>query len=171
MKRRLNIAIGLLHDPDLIILDEPTVGVDPQTRNAIFDSLAELRTAGKTILYTTHYMEEVERLCQEVAIIDRGQIVASGGLDELKEASRRKQEVTLTFAENSPPPELDGVKGVISVRANCSAVTVDLEDLDGSLSGLLAYCSSRGASLKSIQSHVPSLENIFLDVTGRSLRD
>ena len=171
MKRRLNIAIGLLHDPDLIILDEPTVGVDPQTRNAIFDSLAHLREEQKTILYTTHYMEEVERLCQEVAIIDQGKIVASGGLSELKQTSQRMKEVTIHFTEEPPDLGLEELPGVISANRNCSTVTVDLEDLDESLTRVLSQCKTRGASVKSIQSHIPSLEHIFLEVTGRSLRD
>jgi ABC-2 type transport system ATP-binding protein len=84
MKRRLNIACALVHDPDLLVLDEPTVGVDPQSRNAIFDNLEALRARGKALLYTTHYMEEAERLCDRVMIMDHGKIVASGTLDALR---------------------------------------------------------------------------------------
>ncbi len=86
MKRRLNLAAAILHDPDLVLLDEPTVGVDPQSRNAIFDSLLELKAAGKTIVYTTHYMEEAERLCDRVAIIDHGKLL---GLDTVHGLTRR----------------------------------------------------------------------------------
>jgi ABC-2 type transport system ATP-binding protein len=116
-------------------------------------------------------MEEVERLCQEVAIIDQGKIVASGGLSELKQTSQRMKEVTIHFTEEPPDLGLEDLPGVISANRNCSTVTVDLEDLDESLTRVLSQCKTRGASVKSIQSHIPSLEHIFLEVTGRSLRD
>jgi ABC-2 type transport system ATP-binding protein len=138
MKRRLNIACALLHDPDVLVLDEPTVGVDPQSRNAIFDNLETLRARGKALIYTTHYMEEVERLCDRVVIIDRGTVIAAdtlGGLHKLlPQAARRRAEI----------------EGVLDAQT-------------------LEYLAARGVTVK--RETGASLEDIFLHLTGRALRD
>jgi ABC-2 type transport system ATP-binding protein len=138
MKRRLNIACALLHDPDVLILDEPTVGVDPQSRNAIFGNLEALRARGKALLYTTHYMEEVERLCDRIVILDHGKVIASdtkAGLHKLLPATARKR------------MEIEGV--------------VDEETL--------AFLAARGLTVRSETG--ASLEDVFLHLTGRELRD
>lgn len=138
MKRRLNIACALLHDPDVLILDEPTVGVDPQSRNAIFDNLETLRARGKALIYTTHYMEEVERLCDRIVILDRGTVIASdtlAGLHRLLPKTPRKR------------AEIEGV--------------IDAETL--------AYLASRDIAVR--HETGASLEDIFLHLTGRALRD
>jgi len=139
MKRRLNIACALVHDPDLLVLDEPTVGVDPQSRNAIFDNLELLRARGKAIVYTTHYMEEVERLCDRVVIVDHGRVIASDTRDGLRRLL---------------PPT--------SVRRFEIQGAVDDE--------VLAWLGTRGVAVRSV---VPgaSLEDVFLHLTGRELRD
>ncbi len=138
MKRRLNIACALLHDPDVLLLDEPTVGVDPQSRNAIFDNLETLRSRGKALIYTTHYMEEAERLCDRVVIIDHGKVVASGSQDELHK-----------LVPSSRPRRIE-IEG-----------TVDQD--------LLALLAARGVAVK--QGAAASLEDVFLHLTGRQLRD
>src|SRR5258706_1137018 len=138
MKRRLNIACALVHDPDVLLLDEPTVGVDPQSRNAIFDNLESLRARGKALLYTTHYMEEAERLCDRVVIIDHGKVVASGSQDELHK-----------LLPSSRPRRIE-IEGAV--------------DQD-----LLALLAARGVAVK--QGAAASLEDVFLHLTGRQLRD
>jgi ABC-2 type transport system ATP-binding protein len=146
MKRRLNLASAVLHDPDLVLLDEPTVGVDPQSRNAIFENIAVLRGRGRTIVYTTHYMEEAERLCDRVAIIDHGRILSIGTVPELIE--RHGGTPTLVA-------EVTGVEHRVATRE-------PLQELNR-----LATSGTVGAF------HVlrPTLEQVFLHLTGRQLRD
>ena len=149
MKRRLNLAAAILHDPDLVLLDEPTVGVDPQSRNAIFDSLLALKAAGKTIVYTTHYMEEASRLCDRVAIIDHGKLLA---LDTVR---------GLTQAHGGPPTLIlrtpDGEE-----RIETREPLVDLN----------RQAAARGAAMPvDFEVAMPTLEQVFLHLTGRSLRD
>ncbi len=174
MKRRLNIAAALMHDPDFVILDEPTVGVDPQSRNLIFEALSELLAQGKTILYTTHYMEEVERLCSRVAIMDGGRVIASGSLAELQGFVASDQLVLLRF--RSLPASLDGqllagVSGVISHKTDGASMTLELEELSRDLPPLLTAISHQGIEIEEVKTIRPSLEEVFLKLTGRSLRD
>ena len=141
MKRRLNLAAGLLHDPKLVLLDEPTVGIDPQSRNAIFDNLEALRARGKALVYTTHYMEEAERLCDRIVIVDHGRVIASDtvrGLYALMPAPRR---VTVELGEPAGEAALGRLRAVPGVRS-------------------AEVAGGRG-----------DLENVFLALTGRSLRD
>ena len=173
MKRRLNIGIGLLHRPDLLILDEPTVGVDPQSRNAILESVEELATNGLAVLYTTHYMEEAERLCDRIAIVDKGRIVAEG----------TRRELVATIGENDLVRlEVDGdvaaAAGRLRDLPDLSAV--DVEDdhlvclLDGAarrLPTLLAAVSDAGAVVHGVEVREPDLEDVFLHLTGAALRD
>lgn len=170
MKRRLNIAGALLHDPDFLILDEPTVGVDPQSRNLIFDALETLVAAGKTVLYTTHYMEEVERLCHAVAIMDSGKVIAEG---EVSELHRLVPAETVVHIQLEAPltSELDDIQGVLSFRHVHPALTLELEDLTRDLPVVLEQIALRGGIVEDIHTERPSLESVFLHLTGRHLRD
>ena len=173
MKRRLNIAVALLHDPDLLILDEPTVGVDPQSRNAIFEALETLRTQGKTLLYTTHYMEEVERLCDRIAIMDNGHIVAEGTLAELQRSIPGKRRITLDL-ESSADGALTALRslpGVVDVETADSSLSLDVESLETLLPAILSTLASHSVRYGALASDRLSLEEVFLQKTGRSLRD
>jgi ABC-2 type transport system ATP-binding protein len=168
MKRRLNLAIGLLHQPTLLVLDEPTVGVDPQSRRHIFDSIHALRDQGMTILYTSHYMEEVEELCDRVAIMDAGAIVASGTLSELS-ASHGASGIEI---------ELEGDASVIAAAAEAAAsfgatregATLALPQQER-LGSAISAIEATGARIKRIASGRADLETVFLALTGRGLRD
>ena len=173
MKRRLNLAAALLHDPQLLLLDEPTVGVDPQSRNAIFDNIAALRARGKTILYTTHYMEEVERLCDRVIIMDHGKIVADDSLSNLRKRTGSTALLKIELAGTSPGPwlaELRRLPGVRSARLESPNLAVELNDLGGAPE-ILRLLHDRGETVVHLASDRPNLESIFLSLTGRQLRD
>jgi ABC-2 type transport system ATP-binding protein len=172
MKRRLNLAAAVLHDPDLLILDEPTVGVDPQSRSAIFENLEALKARGKSILYTTHYMEEAERLCDRIVIMDRGKVVANDTLRALsaKMPVRRILSVELVATGDDWLPELSKRPGVESAKLADRVLTVGLTDL--SLSGeILTWLSGRGLAIEHVATERANLEGIFLALTGRDLRD
>ena len=146
MKRRLNLAAALMHDPDLLLLDEPTVGVDPQSRNSIFESIEALHRQGRTIIYTTHYMEEVERLCDRIAIVDHGKLLALGTLNEL-------------LTTHGGPPTL-------MVKTRGEEQRLQVADPLAELNRIAA-----SATIEAFQMERPSLEQVFLRLTGRSLRD
>ena len=146
MKRRLNMAAAVLHDPELILLDEPTVGVDPQSRNNIFESIEALHRDGRTIIYTTHYMEEVERLCDRIAIVDAGKLLALGTLAEL-------------LAAHGGPPTL-------IVTANGEELRSQTADPLAELNRIAAH-----TAIEKFQMERPTMEQVFLRLTGRSLRD
>jgi len=176
MKRRLNLAAALLHDPDILLLDEPTVGVDPQSRNAIFDNIAELRRRGKTLLYTTHYMEEVERLCDRVIIIDRGRIVADDSLARLRHRAGAGAGAELRIELEEPAPEtltgiLRDIPGIGSVRIDGRSVQVRVGSLAAGSSQVLGRLAEAGIGVRSFSAEPPNLEAVFLELTGRSLRD
>jgi ABC-2 type transport system ATP-binding protein len=170
MKRRLNIAAALLHEPDFLILDEPTVGVDPQSRNAIFETLEVLMAAGKTVLYTTHYMEEVERLCDRAAIIDAGNIIAEGDLASLHKLAPHRTVVIIEL-DRSPRVDFSGLKGMTAFVQKGRRLSVELEDLNRDLSDVLMAIRSAGERIDSVQTMSPTLEEVFLHLTGRVLRD
>jgi ABC-2 type transport system ATP-binding protein len=165
MKRRLNIAIGLIHGPDFLVLDEPTVGVDPQSRNAIFETLERLREKGVTLLYTTHYMEEVERLCDRVAIMDHGAIIAEDRIENLHNLMPVRKRVTLEISDCGPAIEIPGT--ILEGRK----LHIDVADLSTDLPPMLAAVTKAGMDYTSVSSHRASLEEIFLHLTGRNLRD
>ncbi len=174
MKRRLNIAAGMLHRPQLLILDEPTVGIDPQSRNAILEAVANLGEDGMSVLYTTHYMEEAERLCARVAIMDHGRILASGTRRELVATIGEHDIISFTVLRDGPrgAETLDGADGVIRASSGTDQ-TVDcvVENAAGMLPTLLARLSEAGLTVQNVQVHEPSLDAVFLHITGTALRD
>jgi ABC-2 type transport system ATP-binding protein len=173
MKRRLNIGLGLLNHPKLLILDEPTVGVDPQSRNAILESVSGFSDAGMAVLYTTHYMEEAERLCDRVGIIDHGNLIAEGTRRELVGMVGEFDRVTLAASGN-----LSGAAEALTAM-DCvkqASVTDDGIDLVVSsardhLPQILTEAAARGAAVRSVEVTEPDLEAVFLHLTGRALRD
>ncbi len=173
MKRRLNIAAALLHDPPLLILDEPTVGVDPQSRNAIFDTLEALKAQGRSLIYTSHYMEEVERLADHIVIIDHGKVLA----DESPAALYRRLPVPAALnAELADAPAaallaaIAGLPGVTGVQADANQLAIGLVSATHA-APVLGWLDAQGCQLLHFATAKTSLENIFLNLTGRSLRD
>ena len=173
MKRRLNIGIGLLHKPKLLILDEPTVGVDPQSRNAILESVEHLSDEGMAVLYTTHYMEEAERLCDRVAIIDEGVIQAEGTRRELVALVGEKDRVSIAGEGDlaSAASAVLGIEGVTEASAYDHGLEVLAVDASSILPDLLACVTSTGGSINGVEVIEPNLEAVFLHLTGKALRD
>ena len=171
MKRRLNIACALVHDPDVLLLDEPTAGVDPQSRNAIFDNLEALKRAGKALVYTTHYMEEAERLADRIVIIDHGKVVASGTLTELLRVLPAAQTLAIDIEGRPDLAALQRLDGVKQVAFDAGTLTIGLDDLTRSASAVLQAVSASGASVRHLSSGRANLEDVFLALTGRQLRD
>lgn len=173
MKRRLNIACGIVHNPELLILDEPTVGIDPQSRNHIMKSIKTLNKSGCTVIYTTHYMEEVETLCNNIAIIDKGRVIASGSKESLKSliTNKNKFEVTVNDITSINEKELCDIKGIDSVEFKDNKVTVSIDREINGLNELLLYLSSKDIKILDIKSQMLTLEDVFLNLTGRKLRD
>jgi ABC-2 type transport system ATP-binding protein len=173
MQRRLNIGIGLLHRPRLLVLDEPTVGVDPQSRNAILESVARLSDEGIGVLYTTHYMEEAERLCDRVGIIDLGELRAEGTRHELVGLVGEHDRVQLTATGDlDRAVKATGDIGAIreaSIRDGGIDLIVD--QARGVLPDILAKVTSAGISVRSVEVKEPDLEAVFLHITGKGLRD
>ena len=173
MKRRLNIGIGLLHKPRLLLLDEPTVGVDPQSRNAILESVEHLSDEGMAVLYTTHYMEEAERLCDRVGIIDLGLIKAEGTRRELVQMVGERDRVRLQASGTLEA----GVEALASLPAVQKAgvrdggVEMVVDDAGQWLVEILAKVSGAGVTITSVDVDEPNLESVFLHLTGRALRD
>ena len=171
MKRRLNIAAALVHDPDLLVLDEPTVGVDPQSRNAIFDNLEALAARGKAIVYTTHYMEEAERLADRIVIVDHGRVVASDTPAALKRALGNTGVVTVDVTGAVDVAALLREPGVTRAEQRDETLTLAVADLGAHLPHVLTWLAARGHDLRRIASSQADLEDVFLSLTGRQLRD
>lgn len=161
MQRRLNLACALVHDPPILVLDEPTVGVDPQSRNLIFDKIEMLKSEGRTVLYTTHYMEEAQRLCDHIAIMDHGRILAQGTLESLIAEHGGKSVVTASF-ESTPPADVQ-LPGEIEDGELRFESDTPLEDS--------AKLLSLGCTFRTLRIDRPDLETVFLKLTGRRLRD
>ncbi len=169
MKRRLNMAAGIIHRPRVVLMDEPTVGVDPQSRNRIFEMIEELRGKGAAIIYTTHYMEEAERLCDRVAIIDHGRIIAQGSKDELiRSAFASRSQVLARFA--GPPAEIGAWVERHAGRQVDGAAEFTIEN-SNLIAALLDDADSSGLELLDVTLRQPNLESVFLHLTGRELRD
>jgi ABC-2 type transport system ATP-binding protein len=173
MKRRLNIAAALLHDPDLLILDEPTVGVDPQSRNAIFDTLEALQAQGRSLIYTSHYMEEVERLADHIVIIDHGKVLADDSPAALHRRLAAKALLRVELAAPASAGLLDALRrqtGVTALASDGAALDIGLTD-NADAVPLLGWLQDQGQRPVHFATARASLEDIFLDLTGRTLRD
>jgi ABC-2 type transport system ATP-binding protein len=173
MKRRLNVGIGLLNRPKLLILDEPTAGLDPQSRNAILESVEGLARAGMAVLYTTHYMEEAERLCDRVGIIDHGKLIAEGTREELVNLVGERARVRLTAGGDvaKAASALAAHPWVHESSTTDEGIDLVVEDAGSNLPAILTDAAAAGAAIKSVQVSEPDLEAVFLHLTGRALRD
>ena len=173
MKRRLNIGIGLLHLPALLILDEPTVGVDPQSRNAILDSVETLGTEGMAVLYTTHYMEEAERLCDRIGIVDHGKMMAEGTQRDLVKIVGQRDHVTLTATGSlaATAEALAELPAVSDAAASGEVITLNIESAHDHLPEILATAGRTGSMVSGVDVDTADLESVFLNLTGRALRE
>lgn len=171
MKRRLNIACGLVHRPQLLILDEPTVGIDPQSRNHIMEAILQLNREGMTILYTTHYMEEAEQLCSRIAIMDAGQIVAQGNLQELRSLIEENWYIAVKVKGTPPVNELSKVAGVEKIDLNGNALRFTCRGKHSQLRDILEVLSREHTEILDLSIDEPNLEDVFLTLTGKRLRD
>jgi len=171
--RRLNIACGIAHKPKLIFLDEPTVAVDPQSRNNILDGIKKLRDDGATIVYTTHYMEEVEIICDRVIILDKGKVLATGTPDELKELAKIEEKVTLEVNELNSKyiEEIKELENVADVTYNGNILMVTYKKGKNNLVELIDYLKKESIKYDKIYSERPTLNDVFLELTGKELRD
>jgi len=174
MKRRLNIACAIAHKPKLIIMDEPTVGIDPQSRNHILQSVKKLNELGSTIIYTSHYMEEVEEICTRIAIMDHGKVIALGTCPELENMINDRGVVVVTI--NEPASKVDEnslreIPGVENVDIGENTVKITSAKEDTNLDKIIQYFIKNSFTIKNVESKTPDLETVFLSLTGRKLRD
>ena len=173
MKRRLNMACAIAHNPRLIIMDEPTVGIDPQSRNHILESVRKLNEQGSTIIYTSHYMEEVEELCNNISIMDRGKVISSGSKEYLKSNLVDYNVYTIQLKSN-----LYNIKNYISKIEGVKNVVIEDKEIQcyyskdiNILQKLINTISNHGGVIDNIKNEIPTLESVFLTLTGKSLRD
>ncbi|WP_315116097.1 ABC transporter ATP-binding protein [uncultured Clostridium sp.] len=173
MKRRLNIACALAHKPKLIIMDEPTVGIDPQSRNHILQSVKKLNSLGSTIIYTSHYMEEIEEICSKIAIIDHGKLIAEGSKDELKSLVWDKQRIIITIdsLNSVDEKEIRKISGVNGVTIKDNKVEISSNKDINNMEQIILYFTKNNLSIQNVESNKPNLETVFLTLTGRKLRD
>ena len=175
MKRRVNIGVGLLHKPRLLFMDEPTVGIDPQSRRAILDTVKDLNKQGMTVLYTTHYMEEAEELSDRVGIIDHGELIALGTQKELTQQVGETETLILHIGESDDPEalanSLKGIKDVLEANVADHQVSIITPEAEDILAAVVSKANERGIKIRSIDIREPNLEAVFLHLTGRALRD
>ena len=171
--RRLNIACGIAHKPELIFLDEPTVAVDPQSRNNILDGIKKLRDNGATIVYTTHYMEEVEIICDRVIILDKGKVLANGTTDELKKFAKIEEKVTVEVNNLGKKyiEKIKQIENVDDVTYNGNILLVIYKEGKNNLLELIDYLKKESIKYNKIYSERPTLNDVFLELTGKELRD
>lgn len=175
MKRRLNIACAIMHRPKLIIMDEPTVGIDPQSRNHILESVRELNKLGSTVIYTSHYMEEVEAICTRIGILDKGKLIACGTKDELKRQVGQEEKLIFEIDKKSATAmtEMAEHPGVLQLaeRDNSLTLEVTVKESLSILQDLLFILQKHGINIRKLTREEPNLESLFLQMTGRTLRD
>ena len=173
MKRRLNLCMGLLHRPRFLLLDEPTVGIDPQARLNILETIRSVAADGTTVLYTTHYMEEAQELCDRIAIIDHGRILTIGTLDELTRLAGEAEVLRLAgrFDEQLLHERLRGVAGVSVLQAAEGTAVLSVSSEGPGLLGVLAEVLASGLDLDDVSIQQPNLQSVFIRLTGRELRD
>ena len=171
--RRLNIACGIAHKPELIILDEPTVAVDPQSRNRILEGIVELNKKGATIIYTSHYMEEVEQICTRIAIMDKGKNIALGTSDELKSMIRNSETIKIHIPalENSMLEEIKEFEHLYQAEYTDGLLTLSYDGGKHNLIRILDYLKSKDVSFGKVTPEQPTLNDVFLAITGKALRD
>lgn len=171
--RRLNIACGIAHKPKLIFLDEPTVAVDPQSRNRILEGILELNRQGATIVYTSHYMEEVEQICTRIAIMDKGKNLATGTTDELKQMIKKKEIISIEILDISDEDilALKELKNVYDVTYENHKLTILCSNGKHNLIHILDYLQTKDLSFGRVYSELPTLNDVFLEMTGKELRD
>jgi ABC-2 type transport system ATP-binding protein len=175
MKRRLNLAAALLHDPEVILLDEPTVGVDPQSRNAIFENLEGLKRSGKALLYTTHYMEEAERLCDRIIIIDHGRMIADDTQQGIYRLLPAPNVLHIHLTPSAEPVnwlvDVRSLDGIRAVDLDRSLLRIGVVSITQAAPRILDWLNARGVAYDHVSSERANLETVFLTLTGRSLRD
>ncbi len=171
MKRRINIASALLHRPKVLFMDEPTIGIDPQSRNLIFEVIEKLHNEGMTIIYTTHYMEEAERLCDRIGIIDNGEIIAQGTLDELKTSGSMKESVVISYTNLTDERYHTIEKEWNDLQRFEDTIHFYSMNIQGDLSKIIIMCNKFGLDIRYIDIQKINLETIFLSLTGKKLRD
>ena len=171
--RRLNIACGIAHKPDLIILDEPTVAVDPQSRNKILEGVVELNKKGATIIYTSHYMEEIEQICSKILIMDKGKEIASGTSEELKGKIKNTENV-IVDVRKLPAEHIEAIKKlnhVYDVKYMSDKLTIKCNGGKHNITHVIEYLSENNVNYERIYSELPTLNDVFLEITGKELRD
>ena len=173
LKRRLNIACGIAHKPKLVFFDEPTVAVDPQSRNKILEGIEQLRQNGATIIYTSHYMEEVEQLCDRILIIDKGHTIAEGTVDELKGMIKKSEIITIEVAglDDKTLNMVREVKNVYSVSYENNTLKIEAGSGKHNVIDIVNMLQDKGYKMKKIFSEQPTLNDVFLELTGKQLRD
>lgn len=171
--RRLNIACGIAHKPRLIIMDEPTVAVDPQSRNKILEGILKLNEQGSTIIYTSHYMEEIEQICSRIAIMDHGRVIASGTKEELKQMIKTGETITVEsiILSQKQLQDIRQLEHAFDVRYEEQILTVRFTDARHNLLRLLNYLQGQDVSFGRVYSELPTLNDVFLEITGKQLRD
>lgn len=171
--RRLNIACGIAHKPELIFLDEPTVAVDPQSRNNILEGIKQLNKNGATVVYTTHYMEEVEQLCNRIAILDKGKIIAIGTKEDLKELVTIGEKITVDVQNLEPEllEKLSKMKNVIECKYDDNILYVTYQKGEENLENIIGFLKKNNIKYDRIFSELPTLNDVFLELTGKHLRD
>jgi ABC-2 type transport system ATP-binding protein len=172
-KQRLSVACALVGDPDLLFLDEPTTGLDPQSRRQLWDLVERFRALGGTIVLTTHYMDEAERLCDRIAIVDRGRVIAQGTPRELVRSLGAEHVVEFALADDAALDEasLRALDGVLAARRAGGAWTLEVSAAHETVPALLGMLARRGLALTELRTHQPTLEDVFVSLTGRHLRD
>ena len=172
MQRRLNIACALVHKPKLVIMDEPTVGIDPQSRNHILESVKEIAKDGTTVIYTTHYMEEVQAICDRISIMDMGRVITEGTLEELVGKIQHEQKIYLTamVPSDALTADIEAISGVKHVAVNGNSYVITSATDSGNVSRIMEIAGRHGG-VSSFTEDKPNLENVFLTLTGKKLRD